>query len=145
LPSSQIYLECLSLFTSGRVELLANKKLENELAGLERRTARGGRDSIDHGRGEHDDLAKAACGALLLASTKTTCDFCVIDMGGRMISSEGGVITVTQLDDNGKASGTSRVISKGDLDMSALDRSRRAALGPDWRSKIPRTDPQFRD
>jgi hypothetical protein len=51
LPKSQIYLECLNLFTSGRVELLANKKLENELVGLERRTARGGRDSIDHGRG----------------------------------------------------------------------------------------------
>ena len=69
LVKSQIYLECLSLFTSGRVELLANKRLENELAGLERRTARGGRDSIDHGRGDHDDVANSACGALLLAAT----------------------------------------------------------------------------
>jgi hypothetical protein len=59
----------LNLFTSGRVELLANKKLENELVGLERRTARGGRDSIDHGRGDHDDSANAACGCLLLAAT----------------------------------------------------------------------------
>jgi len=70
LTKSQIYLECLSLFTSGRVELLANKKLENELAGLERRTARGGRDSIDHGgRGDHDDTANSVCGALLLAAS----------------------------------------------------------------------------
>jgi hypothetical protein len=69
LPKSSIYLECLSMFTSGRVELLASKTLENQLAGLERKTARGGRDSIDHGRGEKDDVANAVCGCLLLANT----------------------------------------------------------------------------
>jgi hypothetical protein len=37
-----------------------------QLCGLERRTARGGRDSIDHGPGAHDDLASAAAGALVL-------------------------------------------------------------------------------
>ena len=33
--------------------------------GLERRTARGGRDSIDHTPGGHDDLANAAAGVLV--------------------------------------------------------------------------------
>ena len=68
LPKSSIYLECLSMFTSGRVELLASKTLENQLAGLERKTARGGRDSIDHGRGEKDDVAvsPAACSSALV-------------------------------------------------------------------------------
>jgi len=38
------------------------------LHGLERRTARGGRDSIDHGPGAKDDVANAAAGVLVLAS-----------------------------------------------------------------------------
>jgi hypothetical protein len=33
----------------------------------ERNTARGGKDSIDHARGAHDDIANAAAGALVLA------------------------------------------------------------------------------
>ena len=36
-------------------------------SGLERRTARGGRDSIDHAPGGHDDLANAVAGAAALA------------------------------------------------------------------------------
>jgi len=35
---------------------------------LERRTAQGGRDSIDHPPGAHDDLANAAAGALVSVS-----------------------------------------------------------------------------
>ena len=38
-----------------------------QLCGLERRTARGGRDSIDHAPGGHDDLANAVAGAAALA------------------------------------------------------------------------------
>ena len=40
----------------------------SQLVGLERTTARGGRDSIDHARGGHDDVANAAAGALLAAT-----------------------------------------------------------------------------
>jgi len=36
---------------------------------LERRTARGGRDSVDHPPNAHDDVANGAAGALLMAST----------------------------------------------------------------------------
>jgi hypothetical protein len=36
---------------------------------LERRTSRGGKDSIDHPPGGHDDLANAAAGALVIAAS----------------------------------------------------------------------------
>jgi hypothetical protein len=35
----------------------------NQLTGLERRTSRAGKDSIDHSPGTHDDLANAVAGA----------------------------------------------------------------------------------
>jgi hypothetical protein len=65
---SEIYLEALPLLNSGKCELLDSKKLHSQLLGLERRTARGGKDSIDHSPGSHDDLINSAAGALLLAS-----------------------------------------------------------------------------
>jgi hypothetical protein len=40
--------------------------------GLERRTSRGGRDSIDHAPGSHDDLANAAAGAIVAAEASST-------------------------------------------------------------------------
>jgi hypothetical protein len=42
--------------------LLDHPRLLTQLVGLERRTARGGRDSIDHAPGAHDDLANAVAG-----------------------------------------------------------------------------------
>jgi hypothetical protein len=72
LPSAQskseLYGELLPLVNSRRVELLDDARLIGQLATLERRTARGGRDSIDHAPGSHDDLANAAAGALVLAA-----------------------------------------------------------------------------
>jgi len=62
---SDIYRDALPLLNSGRVQLLDNKRLIAQLHGLERRTARGGKDSIDHGPGRHDDVANAAAGALV--------------------------------------------------------------------------------
>jgi len=42
-----------------------------QFLGLERRTARGGRDSIDHGPGGRDDVANTVAGALVfLTSTR---------------------------------------------------------------------------
>jgi hypothetical protein len=40
----------------------------SQFVGLERRTSRGGRDSIDHAPGGHDDVANAVAGAAWLAS-----------------------------------------------------------------------------
>lgn len=65
---SEIYQDCLPLIMSGSCELLDHPKLTKQLAGLERRTARGGKDSIDHAPRQHDDVANAAAGALVLAA-----------------------------------------------------------------------------
>ena len=46
-------------------ELLDHPRLVSQLCGLERRTARSGKDSIDHAPGGHDDVANAAAGALV--------------------------------------------------------------------------------
>jgi hypothetical protein len=65
---SDIYRDALPLFNAGRAQLLDVKRLVNQLCSLERRTARGGRDLIDHPRhpGAHDDLANAVCGAFVM-------------------------------------------------------------------------------
>jgi hypothetical protein len=66
-PKSGLYLDLLPALNSGRVELPPDNRLVNQLIGLERRTARGGRDSIDHAPGGHDDRANVIAG---LVSTK---------------------------------------------------------------------------
>jgi hypothetical protein len=66
---SQLYQDFLPLINSRAVDLLDNDKLVSQLVSLERRTARGGRDSIDHAPGAHDDLANAVAGALVTAVT----------------------------------------------------------------------------
>jgi hypothetical protein len=58
----------LPLLNSRKVQLLDDRRLISQLHGLERRTARGGKDSIDHAPGSHDDAANAVAGALVLAS-----------------------------------------------------------------------------
>lgn len=65
---SAIYLESLPMMNSGKIELLNHPRLINQITGLERRTARGGKDSVDHPPGAHDDLANAALGALVIAA-----------------------------------------------------------------------------
>ena len=68
LNKSEIYLEFEPLIAQGQVELLDNKRLFNQLRGLERRTRSGGKDSVDHYPGGHDDLANAAAGACVKVS-----------------------------------------------------------------------------
>jgi hypothetical protein len=62
---SELYGELLPLLNSGRVELLDHPRLIAQLLALDRRTARGGKDSIDHPPGGHDDVINAAAGALV--------------------------------------------------------------------------------
>lgn len=64
-PKSAVYLEFLPALNGHRVRLLDIPRLISQLMTLERRTARGGRDSIDHETGAHDDVANAACGCLV--------------------------------------------------------------------------------
>jgi hypothetical protein len=61
---SDIYRELLPILNGRRCDLLDNSRLVSQLCSLERRTARGGRDSIDHPPGGKDDLANAVAGAL---------------------------------------------------------------------------------
>jgi hypothetical protein len=61
---SQIYLELLGPLNSGQVELLDQPRLIYQLCSLERKTARSGKDSIDHPPNGHDDVINAAAGAL---------------------------------------------------------------------------------
>ena len=65
---SELYLEFLPLVNSGRVEWIDNSRIATQLCGLERRVARSGRDTIDHGRSGHDDIANVVAGAACLAS-----------------------------------------------------------------------------
>ena len=69
-PKSDLYRDLLPILNSGKAELLDLKGVTAQLCGLERRTARGGRDSIDHAPGAHDDVANSVAGALLLAVSK---------------------------------------------------------------------------
>ena len=66
-PKSDLYLNLLPTLNAKRVELLDIPRLVSQLCSLERRAARGGRDSIDHAPGGHDDLANAVAGAAALA------------------------------------------------------------------------------
>jgi hypothetical protein len=67
LTCSEGYLEFLPLIQSGRVELIDNRRLIGQLAGLERRVRSGGRDLVDHIPGTHDDLAAAVAAACVKA------------------------------------------------------------------------------
>ncbi len=66
---SELYMESLPQFAQGAVTLLDCQPLRVELMQLERRTARSGKDSVDHPPGGRDDHANAVCGCLTLLAT----------------------------------------------------------------------------
>jgi hypothetical protein len=63
---SEIYLEFLPAVMSAQVQLLDNRKLVHQLTNLERKTGRN-QDIVDHGAGQHDDIANAVAGVCILA------------------------------------------------------------------------------
>lgn len=69
-PKSAFYLELLPRLCSGEVELVDDDHLIDQLASLERRTRSGGKDSIDHPPGGHDDSANAVAGVCEVAISK---------------------------------------------------------------------------
>lgn len=69
---SEIYRDAIPILTSRQVTLLDLPRLVNQIAALERRTARGGRDTIDHPPNMHDDLANAVLGALVNVTNKVS-------------------------------------------------------------------------
>jgi hypothetical protein len=68
-PRSDVYLEAAASYANGRVRLLDHPRSINQLAGLERRVHRGGRDSVGHAPGQHDDLANVICGIVYLLAS----------------------------------------------------------------------------
>lgn len=66
---TEIYANLLPLLNAGRAELLDLKPLSTQLSGLERRSLRGGRETIDHAQNMHDDVINAAAGALVMAGS----------------------------------------------------------------------------
>jgi hypothetical protein len=69
-PVSDLYRDLLPLINSKQVELLEHPKMIAQLCALERRTARGGKDSISHPPSGHDDLANTVAGVLVLATAR---------------------------------------------------------------------------
>ncbi|WP_322407434.1 terminase large subunit [Idiomarina sp. PL1-037] len=67
---SEIYAEMLPLINSQRVQLPDIQRLTNELTGLERRNASGGKPKIDHAPNQHDDMINSVAGALVLANER---------------------------------------------------------------------------
>jgi hypothetical protein len=66
-PRSSLYLNLLPKLNSKTVKLLDHSRSINQIYSLERRTSRGERDSVDHPKNGHDDLANvigAVCFAL---------------------------------------------------------------------------------
>lgn len=62
-PKSDLFRDLLPRLNAQSIVLPNNKRLIQQLAGLERRVSRGGKESIDHGPGQHDDIANAVAGA----------------------------------------------------------------------------------
>jgi hypothetical protein len=63
---SELYLAFLPLVNSARIDLLDNQRMVSQFVGLERRTSRAGKDSVDHAQGGHDDVANSIAGVLTL-------------------------------------------------------------------------------
>jgi hypothetical protein len=68
LPRSELYLEGLVLFARGQVRLPSHDVMLRELRLLQRRTAKSGRDQVDHIVGSHDDHVNSVFGSLHLVA-----------------------------------------------------------------------------
>jgi hypothetical protein len=68
-PKTDLYRDMLPAVNSRQVELLDDDRLVAQIVGLERRVVRGGRDSIDHAPGGHDDLANSVAGMIAELAT----------------------------------------------------------------------------
>jgi hypothetical protein len=62
---SELYLDALPILNSHLAALLDLPMLTRQLTALERKTSRGGKDSIDHPPGAKDDIANAVAGVLV--------------------------------------------------------------------------------
>jgi hypothetical protein len=76
---SELYLSPLTpLLNSRRITLPRSERLVNQICALERSVVRSGRDTVDHPRGGHDDVANAVAIAAELAHSYTA--FCLFQL-----------------------------------------------------------------
>jgi len=68
---SELYIELIGPIVAKEIELPDREDLIGQIASLERRTRSGGRDSVDHPSGGHDDLANVVAGVCVGASKRT--------------------------------------------------------------------------
>ena len=66
---SELYKDLLPLLNSRKIVLPRNDRLFNQIISLERRVGFGGRETIDHPPGQHDDAVNAVAGSALQAFT----------------------------------------------------------------------------
>jgi len=78
---TDLYRDLVPVINSASCALLDNEKLSAQLIALERRTARGGRDSIDHPPGGHDDVANAVAGVISLLGAKPAWEYDIPALG----------------------------------------------------------------
>jgi hypothetical protein len=67
---SELYLDMLTVISSGRVELLDHDRSINQIVSLERRNRSGGRPSIDAPQGQHEDIANSIAGVISITLFK---------------------------------------------------------------------------
>jgi hypothetical protein len=79
---SQLYIEMLPRLNAKTIRLLDHPRMINQICLLERRTVRGGRDSIDHPPNTHDDIANAIAGLCGIAASKHSFDSSLSWVGG---------------------------------------------------------------
>jgi hypothetical protein len=71
-PKSGLYVDLLPKLNSKTIRIPDIPRLVNQIAALERRTARGGRDTIDHPPAGKDDVANAVAGVAHCAVNRQT-------------------------------------------------------------------------
>jgi hypothetical protein len=64
LTRSELYLHTLPLWNAARVRLIDNQRVVDQFAQLRRKVGSSGKESVDHVRGSHDDLANSIAGVL---------------------------------------------------------------------------------
>jgi hypothetical protein len=137
--TAENYLRALPLLTSKRGRLLDHATLRTQLSGLERRVV-AGRETVDHARGAHDDVATAVCGAFVLGagSERRYVKYTCLGTNSEGMITDGKYVPATSV-------GKPTVEEYQEYySLSPQDQSRRDFLGPNWRSRIPPTDPSYR-
>lgn len=71
-PKSDLYRDFLPLINSTACDLLDNERMVNQIASLDRRVGRSGKDIIDHPPGLHDDVANAVAGVITLTAAEAS-------------------------------------------------------------------------